>query len=129
MEANVEQCRPATWGGVLVGLVIATLALGGCGDLFGPATQYGAVTVLVRDTAGAPATGVALTLYNGERHMGYGTTDAAGSHTFSFVPEGGYGVWATPPVGWTVAEGESNFVVFDLAEGETREVRIVLATP
>lgn len=105
------------------------LALVACGDVFGPATQYGSVTVLVEDTLGGPAAGVGLTLYTGERHMGYGATNAAGRHTFSFVPAGTYGVHATVPEGWTVPQGMTNFAIFDVDEGDAREVRIVLAGP
>jgi hypothetical protein len=107
----------------VLGLAVGVTA---CGDLFGPSHRYGAVEVRVEDTAGSPVSGVGLTLYTGERHMGYGATDADGRHTFSFVPPGGYGVHASVPEGWGVPDGGANFVVFDMEEGQRREVTVVL---
>jgi hypothetical protein len=111
------------WSWILLGLLPV---LAGCGDLFGPAHRYGAVIVAVEDEKGAAVSGVHLTLYTGARHMGYGVTDARGRYTFSYVPTGSYGVAATVPEGWTPPVNGSNVREFELGEGETREVEIVL---
>jgi hypothetical protein len=110
-----------------VSWILLALALAGCGDLFGPAYRYGAVTVAVVDENGAAVPGVGLTLYTGARHMGYGLTDGAGRHTFSFVPAGSYGVAATVPEGWAPPVNGSNVRELDVGEGEVQEVEIVLA--
>lgn len=64
---------------------------------------YNTVMVIVTTESGAPIPGVALTLYTGQRPMGYASTGADGRHVFNDVPQGNYGVFATPPGGYVSA--------------------------
>jgi hypothetical protein len=65
---------------------------------------YNTVTVIVTTRNGSPVPRTALTLYTGQRPMGYATTDATGRYMFQDVPQGDYGVLASPPAGYDVIE-------------------------
>lgn len=65
---------------------------------------YNTVTVIASQRSGAPIPGVKLVLYTGQRPMGYATTGTDGRHVFSDVPQGNYGVNATPPAGYDPLE-------------------------
>jgi hypothetical protein len=107
-------------------LLLMLVALSGCGELLQPGYSYARVQVEVTTPDGEPLHGVPLILYTGQRHMGYGTTNFAGMYSFDFVPAGSYGVAAALDGELTLPEGEVNFRVFDVAEGEVVEARIVL---
>lgn len=83
------------------GLAVGVLALGtACDALVTRPSLYGNVAVAVVRRNGDAIPGTRLILYTGQRHMGYGVTDAAGHYAFTNVPEGAYGVRATPPSGY-----------------------------
>ena len=65
---------------------------------------YNAVTVVVTTRSGSPIPGAALTLYTGQRPMGYASTGADGRYVFQDVPQGNYGVFAIPPSGYDRVE-------------------------
>jgi hypothetical protein len=121
MDRGVEMKKAGT-----AVLLLLLAAMAGCGELLQPGYSYARVQVEVTDPGGEPLRGVSLILYTGQRHMAYGTTDFAGRHSFNFVPAGSYGVAAALQDGFALPEGEVNFRVFDVEEGETREVSIVL---
>ena len=100
MTPHVKACllRQAASSGLL------TLLLAGCDSLLTKPTLYGSVTAQVSRRNGAPVRGAKLVLYTGQRPMGYAITDSSGSYTFLDVPEGVYGVLATPPAGYLKVE-------------------------
>jgi hypothetical protein len=68
----------------------------GCEALLSP-PRYGQVRVTLAVDVGTPIDNAPVTLYTGQRPMGYGLTDGAGTYTFERVPPGVYGVIATLP--------------------------------
>jgi hypothetical protein len=76
----------------------------GCDAWLTKPSLYNTVTVIVVTRGGQPIPGVALTLYTGQRPMGYATTDTNGRHDFHDVPQGNYGVFAIPPDGYVPIE-------------------------
>ena len=86
-------------------LMLAVVFLSfGCERLITRPSLYGSVTVVVTRRDSTPIPGAGLLLYTGQRPMGYGSTDAAGRYRFEEVPEGAYGVRATPPAGYVPME-------------------------
>ncbi|MGH7634707.1 MAG: MSCRAMM family protein, partial [Gemmatimonadaceae bacterium] len=65
---------------------------------------YNTVRVVVQQPSGQPLSGAQLVLYTGQRQMAYGTTGADGGFVFGRVPQGTYGVQATPPNGYVLLE-------------------------
>jgi hypothetical protein len=87
----------------------ALLGLGGCAlwacdALITRPSLYATVTATVARRDGTPIPNAALTLYTGQRPMGYAVTDTLGRYTFVNVPEGLYGVRAEPPSGYARLE-------------------------
>ena len=86
-------------------LMLAVVFLSfGCERLITRPSLYGSVTAVVTRRDSMPIPGAGLLLYTGQRPMGYGSTDAAGRYRFEEVPEGSYGVRATPPAGYVRLE-------------------------
>jgi hypothetical protein len=85
-------------------VVALLLMAAGCDAWLTKPSLYNSVTVVVSQRNGAPVAGVALSLYTGQRPMGYATTGADGRYVFQDVPQGNYGVFATPPDGYDVLE-------------------------
>lgn len=87
-------------------MLLALLLFGsfGCERLITRPSLYGTVTAVVTRRDSTPIPGAELVLYTGQRPMGYGTTDSAGRYRFEEVPEGAYGVLATPPAGYVRLE-------------------------
>jgi hypothetical protein len=84
---------------------LATLALtAGCDDWLTKPNLYYAVTVIVTTRHGEPIPDAALTLYTGQRPMGYAVTGTDGRYVFEQVPQGNYGVFAIPPNGYSTIE-------------------------
>jgi hypothetical protein len=85
---------------------IAAVVLGAvaCDKWLTEPSLYNTVTVVVTTRNGSPVPGTSLTLYTGQRPMGYAATDASGQHVFQDVPQGDYGVLANPPAGYDVIE-------------------------
>jgi hypothetical protein len=79
---------------------------------------YNTLQVIAARRNGDPIPGVALALYTGQRPMGYGSTGPDGHLTFPNVPQGLYGILATPPEGYDIVEnligGPSSVVVDNL---------------
>lgn len=75
-----------------------------CDSLVSKPSLYGSLQVRVTRRDSTPVPGAALQLYTGQRPMVYAATDAGGSFTFADVPEGVYGVRATPPPGYVGIE-------------------------
>ena len=65
----------------------------------------GSVTAEVRDAVGKPLEGVRLELFSPVRLVAAATSGSVGTHTFSAVPFGEYGVRALPGRGYTVPSG------------------------
>ena len=83
---------------------IALASLTGCDRLLTRPSLYNTVKVVAIRRNGDPVPGVGLTLYTGQRPMGYAMTGRDGSFTFTTVPQGNYGVAATVPDGYDVIE-------------------------
>lgn len=75
-----------------------------CDGLLTRPSLYATVTATVARRDGTPIPNAALTLYTGQRPMGYAVTDTLGRYTFVDVPEGLYGVRADPPSGYVRLE-------------------------
>jgi hypothetical protein len=80
------------------------LAVAGCDRWLTNPSLYNTVTVVVTTRGGSPIPGAALTLYTGQRPMGYASTGADGRYVFQDVPQGNYGVFAIPPSGYVPIE-------------------------
>jgi hypothetical protein len=87
---------------VVLALTLASAA--GCDAWLTKPNLYNTVTVIVSRRNGQPIPDVPLTLYTGQRPMGYAVTDRNGRHVFLEVPQGNYGVFTTPPSGYDVIE-------------------------
>ncbi|MDQ8145877.1 MAG: carboxypeptidase-like regulatory domain-containing protein [Gemmatimonadota bacterium] len=86
----------------LAAALLAVAALvGACDSALTDPAPYGTIRAVARTRAGEPLRGVAAELYTGQRPMGYGTTDSAGTIHFTRVPEGLYGVLLTLPDSYT----------------------------
>jgi hypothetical protein len=68
-----------------------------CGELVTSPALVGTIRVEALSRQGAPLPGIKAILYNGDRHLGYALTDAAGRATFSRVTMGTYGVFMALP--------------------------------
>jgi hypothetical protein len=87
--------------GALLGSLIL---VAGCDGWLTKPSLYNTVTVIVTTRHGEPIPGAALTLYTGQRPMGYATTGPDGQYVFAQVPQGNYGVFAIPPDGYVPIE-------------------------
>ncbi|MHB1265147.1 MAG: MSCRAMM family protein [Gemmatimonadaceae bacterium] len=77
----------------------------GCDSLVTRPTPYTTVTVYAQRRDSSPVPGVPVTLYTGQRPMGYATTGTDGRATFDRVPKGpAYGVLAEAPAGWAFVQ-------------------------
>jgi hypothetical protein len=85
-------------------LCVLMLLAAACDKWLTNPSLYNTVTVVVTTRSGAPIPGAALTLYTGQRPMGYASTGADGRHVFVDVPQGNYGVFAIPPDGYVPIE-------------------------
>lgn len=79
-------------------LVVCAPLLGvlGCDAWLTKPALTNTVEVIATRRNGDPVPGVSLLLYTGQRPMGYATTGSDGKYTFERVPQGFYGVFATP---------------------------------
>jgi hypothetical protein len=84
--------------------ILLLIPLSACDSWVTKPSLYGTVDVVVATQAGEPVAAAALTLFTGQRPMGYAATDADGRHTFTRVPQGTYGVVANPPAGYALLE-------------------------
>lgn len=77
----------------------AVLAVAGCSEVVGEGYDYG--TIAVRATVGdsLPVANVRVEMYNWQRTLAVGTTDANGRYDFDFVPFGEVGVRSYAPPG------------------------------
>jgi len=75
-----------------------------CDSMLTKPSLYNSVPVIVSRRNGQGIPGAALVLYTGQRPMGYATTDSGGRFTFALVPQGVYGILATPPDGYDLIE-------------------------
>ena len=78
------------------------ILLAGCDAWLTKPSLYNTVDVVVAQRDGTPIPGTNLILYTGDRPMGYAVTGLDGRFTFKRVPQGVYGVLATPPSGYDV---------------------------
>lgn len=85
-------------------LALGVGALWACEGLITRPSLYSTVTASVARRDGTPIPNASLTLYTGQRPMGYAVTDILGRYTFVDVPEGLYGVRAEPPSGYVRLE-------------------------
>jgi len=76
----------------------------GCDAWLTKPNLYNTVTVIVSTRRGEPIPGASLTLYTGQRPMGYAVTGADGRYVFNQVPQGNYGLFAVPPTGYSTVE-------------------------
>ncbi len=85
-------------------VLAAVTLLAGCDNWLSRPSLYNTVRVVVTQRNGDPIDSVPLVLYTGQRPMGYGITGASGTYEFNRVPQGFYGVRATPPAGYDLVE-------------------------
>jgi hypothetical protein len=85
-------------------LLLAVAFTVGCDAWLTKPGMYNTVTVVVSRRNGQPVPDVPLTLYTGQRPMGYAMTGRDGRHVFQEVPQGNYGVFTSPPDGYDVIE-------------------------
>ena len=85
-------------------LALGACALWACDALLTRPSLYATVTATVARRDGTPIPNASLTLYTGQRPMGYAVTDTLGRYTFVDVPEGLYGLRADPPSGYVRLE-------------------------
>jgi len=99
------------------------LLLGGCSGLIPDSYEYGTIEVVAARRNGEPVEGVALTLYTGTRHLGYGVTDEQGRFEFRYVPEGRLGVHADPPPSHRPVDLDAGYLIEDnFGEGDHWEL-------
>src|SRR5690606_15646791 len=110
-------------------LLLLTVLVSACSDIFRPSYDYATIEVSVVDTLGAPLPNVQLTLYFGDLHHAYGSTRASGTHTFSFVPEGVYGIAAGHPGEYVPANGAPSYKVVSVEKGGHLQVEFVFEGP
>ncbi len=85
----------------LLATLLSALPAAGCDSLVTTPTPYTTVTVIAQRRDSSPVPGVPVTLYTGQRPMGYAITGADGRAIFDRVPKGpAYGVLAAAPAGW-----------------------------
>ena len=89
---------------VLVACAVFPLFVASCDEWLTKPSLYNTVRVVVQQPGGDPIPGVQLVLYTGQRPMAYAATGANGDFTFLRVPQGTYGVQATPPNGYATIE-------------------------
>ncbi len=92
-------------------LLLLTLLLSGCTEVFPPSHPFSALEVEVNSRNGEGAQGVTLLLYDWKGEIDHGMTDARGRHVFEFVPEGEFGVqmiWI--PEGYALPPGARDHV-------------------
>lgn len=101
MHSSDRRATALTHAGLVI---LALCTITGCDAWLTKPSLYNTVAVQVtrRDGEGIP--GANLTLYTGQRPMGYGTTAGDGRFTFTRVPQGLYGVLAAPPAGYALVE-------------------------
>lgn len=85
-------------------LGVALLGAAACDKWLTKPSRYNTVQVVVTRRNGDPVPGASLVLYTGARPMAYAATDSTGKFVFTRVPQGLYGVNATPPSGYDVLE-------------------------
>jgi len=78
--------------------------MAGCDSWLTKPNLYSAVTVVVSTRRGEPIPDASLTLYTGQRPMGYAHTGSDGRYVFEQVPQGNYGIFAIPPAGYSAIE-------------------------
>lgn len=106
---------------------MAAFALPACSDIFPPTHPYSTLDVRVVSDQGEPLAGIGLVLYDWQREMAFGQTDFEGRHTFSYIPEGGYGVWMGEPAGYRLPEGANPYIDgIGLANSDRKSVEFVL---
>ena len=103
-------------------LFAACMSAAGCNDIFRESYDYGTVVVRATDGEGGGVPAVRLTLYTSTTHMEYGVTGPDGTHTFRFVPAGGYGIEAGPPEGYRWPEGALPYQYVDVEKGGRDDV-------
>jgi len=75
------------------------------------------VEVIATRRNGDPVPGVALLLYTGQRPMAYATTGSDGTYRFEGVPQGFYGVFATPAEPYELKERTFGGPATDFVDG------------
>lgn len=89
---------------ILSACAAASVLVASCDEWLTKPSLYNTVRVVVQQPAGEPVPGAQLVLYTGQRQMAYATTGANGEFVFTRVPQGTYGVQATPPSGYAPVE-------------------------
>lgn len=95
-QGRFKSSRVAAWS--------CAILLAGCDAWLTTPSLYNTVDVVVAQRDGTPIPGTNLILYTGDRPMGYAVTGLDGRFTFKRVPQGLYGVLATPPSGYDVLD-------------------------
>ncbi len=99
------------------------LVVGGCDEVLTEPFTYGEVEVEAVRRSGDPVPGVALTLYSGTRHLGFGATGSDGRARFERVPAGPMGVYAeADSLQYRPLDGAAGFVRTLRMEEGGREV-------
>lgn len=88
----------------LLSLSLSLAYLAACDALLTKPSLYNTVEVIATRRNGDPIPGVDLSLYTGQRAMDHGVTGPDGRLSFHKVPQGEYGVFATPPAGYDAIE-------------------------
>lgn len=81
-------------------VLLATLVAAACDSMISKPSLYGTVLAQVFRRDSTPITGAKLTLYTGQRPVGYAITDGSGVFRFANIPDGTYGVRVLPPPGY-----------------------------
>lgn len=110
-------------------LACLILLASACSDIYRPSYDYASIEVRAVDTTGAPLSNVQLTLYFGDLHHAYGATRSNGTHTFSFVPAGVYGIAAGHPGNYVPANGGESYRIVSVEKGGELQVEFVFEGP
>jgi hypothetical protein len=84
--------------------ICACALLGACDRWLTKPSLYNNINVVVSARDGSPVPGANLTLFTGQRAMGFAVTGRDGRYTFERVPRGEYGIAANPPEGYALLE-------------------------
>lgn len=103
-------------------VLLATLVAAACDSMISKPSLYGSVIAQVYRRDSTPIPGAKLTLYTGQRPVGYAITDSTGVFRFVNIPDGEYGVRVLPPPGYLS-------VVELIGGADTAVVRDGLALP
>jgi hypothetical protein len=114
--------------GIVPLLWTSLFVLGGCTELLVDDYEYGTIEVMAVVESGSPVEGVRMILHKGGEHLAYGVTDAAGFHSFSYVPFGALGIFATFPAGYTTADAIPWIALeeIEMHRGDVRQVTLEL---